>query len=58
MFTIYQQRDSTRRIGAESTWLQALPFLKRGFDALSEHARRKITCDHAAKLFQYDLSAN
>jgi hypothetical protein len=27
-------------------------------DASSEHARRKITRDHAVKLFKYDLSAN
>ena len=45
---------------ADSTRPQSPQCLHRIFDASCEHARRKITRDHAANLFKfkYDLSAN
>lgn len=41
---------------AESTWPQSREFLDRIFTDAPEEARRKITCDNAAKLFGFDLN--
>lgn len=41
---------------AESTWPQSKEFLDRIFTGAPEDARRKITCDNAARMFHFDLN--
>lgn len=41
---------------AESTWPQSKAFLDRIFTGAPEDARRKITCDNAARMFHFDLN--